>query len=223
MPSRWNKLRQMRRFADDGKTLSLLHFGPNAPAFRFSARLWWLSRGAQTCQQFVHPAPHLLRRSQALFAFPRTQCRLNQVARQNQMIVNDGDDLGPALKLFWGAQTRLFPQECLFVKTVAVLLSATASISQADLCDIGLGVSHPGKPTHTRVAFFVGRMWTHHANDRHVQPPCLLDVHLLPPGNFDRTTLIVRAVPRSIWLSMGCARLGLQFRSIFASPTFFAK
>src|ERR1700730_4727546 len=72
--SGWNKLRQLWRFADDWEPLGLLHFRPFSPftaTFRFSARLWWLGRGTQTWQQFVHPASYLLQRRCTLLVFPR--------------------------------------------------------------------------------------------------------------------------------------------------------
>src|SRR5260370_17783742 len=100
MPSRWNKLRHLWRFADDWKSIGPLHFRPFPATFRFSARVWWLGRGTQTWQQFVHPASHLLRRRRTLLVFPRTQFRLNQRTAQHQMIVTNRDDLSPTLTLF---------------------------------------------------------------------------------------------------------------------------
>src|SRR5216683_33104 len=223
MPSRWNKLGQLRCFTDDRKALSLLDLCAFFAAFRFSARLWSPGRGTQTCQQFVHPAPHLLRGWLALLAFPRTQFHFDQVAGQHQMVVCNGDNVTPTLKLLWGPQTWGFPQQRLFVKTVAMLLPKATNISQANLCDIGLWVAYPGKPTDTRVAFFVSGMRTHDANDRQVQPTCLLDMHLLPPGDFHGATFVISAAPHAIWISMSGAILGLQLRSIFAWTPLFAR
>src|SRR6266487_999273 len=106
MPSRWNKLRQLRRFADEGKAFCLLHLCPFGPAFRFSARLGWLSRGAQTWQQLADPASHLLRAWLALLVFPRAQFSFDQIAGQYQMIVGNGNTMAPALKLRMSVRKR---------------------------------------------------------------------------------------------------------------------
>src|SRR5713226_8808548 len=98
--SRWNKLRQLWRLADDRKALrfaSLCSFGP---AFRFSTRLGCLGRGSALSHHW-----------------------LDQIASQDQMIVGNGNNVAPALKLRWGAQTSLRPQQRLFVKAVAVFLA----------------------------------------------------------------------------------------------------
>src|ERR1700682_4218230 len=119
--SRWNKLRHFWRFPNDWKTLCLLDLCTFFAAFRFSAWLGWSSRSAQTCQQFVHPAPHLLRGRLALLVFPRTQLQFDQITCQHQMVMDNGDYLCPTLELFWRAQAGLRPHQRLFVKTVAVL------------------------------------------------------------------------------------------------------
>src|SRR5260370_19214078 len=101
MPSRWNKLGQLRCFTDDRKALSLLDLCAFFAAFRFSARLWIPGRGPQTCQQFVQPAPHLLRGFLALLAFPRPPFPFFQVAAQHQLVVCNGCTLTPTLGLLW--------------------------------------------------------------------------------------------------------------------------
>src|SRR6266516_3296052 len=74
-------------------------------------QLWYPGWGTQTCQQFVHPASHLLWGRLALLVFPWAQFWLNQVAGQHQMVMHNGDHVTPALKLLWGPQTRGFPQQ----------------------------------------------------------------------------------------------------------------
>src|SRR5512135_2421720 len=103
-PSRWYKLRQLWRFANDGKPCRLANHRPFGPAFRFSARLGWPGWGTQTCQQFGDPTSHVLRGRWAMLAFPRTQFCFDQITGQHQMIVGHGDDLAPALKLLRSAQ-----------------------------------------------------------------------------------------------------------------------
>src|SRR5450631_2400978 len=222
MPSGWNKLRQLGRFADDGKTLSLLHFGPNAPAFRFSARLWRTRKGAQTCQQFVHPASHLLRRRHTMFAFPRTQFCFDQIASQHQMIVRHGNNMAPTLKLLWGPQTRGFPQQRLFVKAIAMFLPETQSVSQSDLDHIGFLISYPHKPAHPWIALFVRGMGSHDPQNGHFQPTSLFDMHALPTADLHRTTFRIGAFPHAIWLTMGGRIFRLQLGPIFAWTAFLA-
>ena len=221
--SRWNKLRQRGRFADDRKPWCLAHLRPCCPAFRFSTRVGWFGRGTQTWQQCVHPASHLLRGRGALLAFPRTPFSFDHIASQHQMIVDTGDDVTPPLKLLWGSQTRCLPQQSLFVKAIAMLLPKTQHIPQSDLNDIGFLISYPHKPAHAWITLFVGRMRPHDPHNGHFQPASLFDMHTLPAGDFHWTTFGIRAFPHAIWLAMRRGIFGLQFGPIFAWAPFLAR
>src|SRR6266487_5597612 len=219
----WDQRRQFWRLANDRKPQSLANLDPRTAAFRFSARLWCPGWGPQTCQQFVHPASHLLRGRLALLVFPWAQFWLNQVAGQHQMVMHNGDNMTPALKLLWGPQTRGFPQQRLFVKAIPMLLPEAENIPQSNLGQIHLRIADPDKPTNAWVTLLVGSMRSHHAQDCDLQPASLFDMHALPPTDFHPTTFVIGAAPRAIWLGMRTGILGLQFGSIFAWTSFLPR
>src|SRR5215475_5013586 len=221
--SRWNKLRQFGLFVDDSKTLSLLDGCPFRPAFRFSAWLWWLGRGTQTWQQFANPAPHLLGGRLALLVFPRMQFWFNQRTRKHQMIVDNSDNMAPALKLLWSTQAWLFPHERLFVKAIAMLLPKAQHIAQGDLGEIDRLATDPDEPAHPWIPLLVRCMRSYDTHNGDLQPASLFDMHALPPSHFYRTTFVIGTTPHAIWLTMGAAVFGLQFRSIFAWSTFLTR
>ena len=59
------------------------------------------------------------------------------------MVMSNGDDMAPKLKLLWGVQARLLPQQGLFVKAIAMLLGEAQSIAHGNLSDVGLLVPDP--------------------------------------------------------------------------------
>jgi hypothetical protein len=132
---------QFRRLTNDRKPLGLTNLRSLGSARRFSARLWRSGWGAQLGQQLVHPASHLLRRRFAVHVFPRMQLSLDQLACQNQMIVDNGYDVGPALELFRGSQTGLVPHQGLFIETIAMFLAEAQNIAQSYLHKIGCLIS----------------------------------------------------------------------------------
>src|SRR6266516_4794109 len=186
-------------------------------------QLWYPGWGTQTCQQFVHPASHLLWGRLALLVFPWAQFWLNQVAGQHQMVMHNGDHVTPALKLLWGPQTRGFPQQRLFVKAIPMLLPEAQSVSQSNLSQIGLWVADPDKPTDAWVTLLVGRMRPHHAQNSDWQPASLFDMHVLPPAHLHWTIVVIGALPHAIWLPMRRRILWLQLGSIFAWSPFLAR
>src|SRR5947199_2451150 len=97
--SSWNRLRQSWCLAHNRKARCLAHLGPFGPAWRFSAGFGWTGWSAQSRQEGVHPASHLLRGARTLLVFPGTQLGLDQITCQDQVIVDDGHDMAPALKL----------------------------------------------------------------------------------------------------------------------------
>ena len=130
-PSRWNKLKQCWLLEDDRKTRRLANPRPKRPAFRFSARMGRPHGGSQLIQQFVHPAMLLLQGHGTMFALPWAQLDLNQVTEQKQMMMSNADNLTPALKLLWGPQARLIPEQSLFIKAIAMLLAKPQGVAQA--------------------------------------------------------------------------------------------
>ena len=93
--------------------------------------VWVGELGSPSRQQCVQPAAHLLRGTGTLLVFPRTQLGLDQIACQHQMIVSNGHQVAPALKLLGGTHTRLVPQQRLFRKAIALFLAEAPPIARA--------------------------------------------------------------------------------------------
>src|SRR5437868_3749179 len=89
---------------------------------RFSPWFGRLSRRSQLRHNLGHRAAHLLWSSFPLAALPGTQLCLHLGTRQQQVIVDRGHDLAPALKLGWGAQSGHSPQQGLFLEAIAMLM-----------------------------------------------------------------------------------------------------
>jgi hypothetical protein len=215
-PSRWNKLRQFGLFANHGETWSFADLGPFAPAFGFSARFGGSGRSTQLRQQFRQASSHLLGGSRSLLVFPPTQFWLDQRTRQHQMIMGQGDDVAPALKLLRRPQARFLPEPRLLVQTVAVFLPKAQRVAQCHLRQISVGITYPDKPTHPWVALLSGRMRTYDANDRHIEPASFFDMQMLPPTDLDAAPFGIGPFKASIRLCMGRRVLGLQVVPIFS-------
>src|SRR5437764_10131854 len=220
--SHWNRLRQSWRLANDRKACCLANLGPFDAAWRFSTRFGWVSRGPQSRQQCVQPASHLLRGTRTPLVFPRAKLGLDQITCQNQMIVGNGDQVAPTLKLFGGAHTRLVPKQRLFLKTIAMLLAEAQSITQGNRDQIGLLIPNPDHPAHARVPLSVGRMRAHDLDHRHLQPPSVFDMHLLPPRELDGSGRSILTLPGAIRVAMRRGILWLPFVPILARCPWFA-
>src|SRR5438132_7149714 len=109
------------RFEDHWEALCSLNGGAWEPSGRFSAGLDPLCRRSQHANNSPHRPAHLLQGDRTMAALPRQPHGLYQRTSQHQLIVDDGHDLRPALKLLWGPQARLPPQQVLLVKAIAVL------------------------------------------------------------------------------------------------------
>src|SRR5581483_4429536 len=139
-PLSGHQRRQFWGLQSHRKPLCLGNNGPFLPAFRFSARFGWPGWGTQLSQQFVEPAAHLLQGSWTVFAFPRVQDWLYQRGRQHQLVVSHSYHLAPESKGLRSAQTRLLPQQSLFVKTIAMFLPKSQRVGLGNLYQIFLGV-----------------------------------------------------------------------------------
>src|SRR2546429_3767706 len=201
--SPWNRLRQSWRLANHRKAWCLANLCPFGPAWRFSAGFGWAGWGAQSRQECVHPATHLLRSRLALRVFPRTKLGLDQVACQHQVIVDTSHQVRPALKLCGRPHTRLFPQQRLFVEAIAMFLAEAQRIAQGDRNQIGLLIPNPDHPTHARITLAVGCMRAHDLDHRDLQPTSILDMHLLPPRELDATARGIMTLPGAIRVAMG--------------------
>src|SRR5438876_3994807 len=141
--SPWNRLRQSWGLANNRKAWCLANLCPFGPALRFCAGFGWAGWGPQSRQECVQPASHLLRGARTLLVFPGTQLGLDQIACQHQVIVDNGHDVAPTLQLLRSAQTRLVPEQRLFLKAIAMFLAETQSIAQSHVHQIGLLISNP--------------------------------------------------------------------------------
>ncbi len=115
---------------------------------RFSA---WLRRSCWSAQlrQKARHGPANLRQGQDRAArLPGSIDASNQRASEDQLVMRASDDLCPAFCLLWGVQTRLIPEQHLFIQSVAVLVRVTQAIGRADLGQGSGLVSFPDKPTH---------------------------------------------------------------------------
>src|SRR5205085_7440841 len=118
--------------------------------------------------------------------------------------------------------TWLFPQQRLFVEAIAMFLAEAQSIAQGDRNQIGLLIPNPDHPAHARITLAVGRMRAHNLDYRHLQPPSILDMHLLPPRELDGTARGIMTLPGAIWVAMRRRILWLPFLSILARCPWFA-
>src|SRR5450631_3771926 len=214
--SRWNKLRHLWLLKDDGKTRRLANDCPHRPAFRFSARFGGPGWSSQLVQQFVDPAAHLLQGHATMFALPWAQLDLNEISGQKQLIMRNGHNQAPALKLLWGAQARLVPQQALFIEAIAMLLTKSQSIPQRNLRHVFLLIAQPDQPTDAWVTLAIAGMRPNHLNHGEREPAGILDMQIEPPRNFHRTTFAIFSAGVPIGSSIGCGVASLQEISIFA-------
>ncbi|MBA2677148.1 MAG: hypothetical protein H0U76_01935, partial [Ktedonobacteraceae bacterium] len=161
-------------------------------------------------QQFVHPATHLLQGKRTLFALPRTQLDLNQVAGQKQMIMGNGHNLAPALKLLWSAQTRFCPQQRLLIKAIAMLLTKPQRVPQSHVSYFFLFIATPDQPTDARIALGIAGVRPDDLNHREREPSRFFDMQILPLGNFHGATFAIRSTGVPIGGSIGGSIANLQ-------------
>ncbi len=167
---------------DDRKALRLADFGSLCPPRRFSAWLWGASRRPQLWQQFAHRPMHLLRGRRPMPTFPRAQLGFHQIAGQNQMIVGNGHQMRPALKLLRSPQTRLVPEQGLLLKALAMLMAEPQYVPQCDADQVGLGIANPDEPTDARVTLGIAGMRTFDSNHRQIQIARVFDMQVFPPA-----------------------------------------
>src|SRR6476646_8191217 len=217
---------QRRHFwclVNDRKAFRLTDLGSSGSPRRFSSGLRGACRSAQLWQQFVHPATYLLWGGGSVRALPRVQLSFHEVACQNQVIEDNGDNLAPAFKLLWSAQARLGPQQGLLLEAISMFLAKATDVAQGDFHQISLLIANPDKPAHPRISFSVAGMRTHDAHDADLQPACFFQVQLLPPGDLDCSPLLILAPSHSRGLFIAGGILGLQLVSIFARCSWLAR
>src|SRR5690349_5422965 len=104
-----------------------------------------------------------------------------------------------------------------------MFLAKATDIAQGDFYQISLLIANPDKPAHTRIPFRVAGMRTHDAHEADLQPARFFQVQLLPPGDLDRSPLLILAQPHPRGVLMAGGILGLQLVSIFARSPWLAR
>src|SRR5712692_8386839 len=196
---------------------------PFLPSGRFSAWFGRLSRGSQLRHNYGHRAAKLLWTGRTRDRFPGTQFCLNLWARQHQVVMHDSDNLTPALKLLWGAQSGLCPQQSLLFEAIAMFLPVAPPVAQSHLWHAGVGGPLPEKPTLARVAGLLCGLMTPDANDRHLDRSCVAQVQTVPPGNLNRLAIGIAAKPTARGLPIGAGISALKPVAIFARGSTFAR
>src|SRR5690242_7955196 len=122
--------------------------GPFKPPRRFSARFGGLSGGPQLSHNWRHGPSNLLRCRLTFSTLPRAALNLIQTTSQDQLVMHESYDVTPTFKLFRCTQARPLPEQLLFVKSIAMLLTVTSAIASPDLRERQRILPFPEKPAH---------------------------------------------------------------------------
>src|SRR5260370_40795672 len=126
-----------------------------APPGRFSARFGRKGWCANLLQNGRHHATNLTRGDRALGAFPGTQDGQPKVFGHQQQITGTRHDPTPAFHLLRRAQVRVFPEQVLLEKAIAVLVGEALAVPGTHLLQGDVLFPSPDEPTDARVAFAV--------------------------------------------------------------------
>src|SRR5438874_7408588 len=135
------------RFTNDGMTRRRFRMEAFGASGRFSAWLWWSRRSPQLRQKGWHGSTSLCQRQNRVAPFPRSIDARDQGTGQDQLVMGASDNLCPALRLLWGAQTWLIPQQHLLVQPIAMLMRVAQPIGRADLGQGRGFIAFPDKPS----------------------------------------------------------------------------
>src|SRR6266568_2528352 len=206
-------------FTNDGMTLRRFGMEAFGAPGRFSAWLWWSRGSPQLRQKGGHGSSSLCQCQNRVTRFPRSIDARDQGTGQDQLVMGARDDLGPALRLLWGAQTWLIPQQHLLVQTIAMLVRVAQAIGRADLGQGCRLVAFPDKPTDLGVPWALAGSMPDDLDHAHLDPPRWTQMHLLPASHFHTLAFGVRALPTRIRFAMGARIAALKPRSIFTTGT----
>src|SRR6266566_1230948 len=205
------------RFTNDGMTRRRLRMEAFGASGRFSAWLWWSRRRPQLRQKGGHGSTSLCQRQNRVARFPRSIDARDQGTGQNQLVMGARDDLCPALRLLWGAQTWLIPQQHLLVQPIAMLLRVAQPIGRADLGQGSGFIAFPDKPTDLGVTWAFARSMTDDLDHAHLDPASTTQMQLVPAMDFHSPAALIRPLPRGVGFIMGLLIAALKTRSIFAT------
>src|SRR6266699_6701973 len=205
------------RFTNDGMTRRRLRMEAFGASGRFSAWLWWSRRSPQLRQKGGHGSTSLCQRQNRVARFPRSIGARDQGTGQNQLVMGARDDLCPALRLRWGAQTWLIPQQHLLVQPIAMLVRVAQAIGRADLGQGCRLVAFPDKPTDLGVPWALAGSMPDDLDHAHLDPPRWTQMHRRPASHFHTLAFGVRALPTRIRFAMGARIAAKTWRSCSTS------
>ena len=186
---------------------------------RFSAWLWWSCRSAQLRQKSGQGSTSLCQRQNRVARFPRSIDARNQGTGQDQLVMGASDDLCPAFRLLWGAQTWLVPEQHLLVQAIAMLVRVAQPIGRADLGQGRGFIAFPDKPTGLGVTWAFAGPMTDDLDHAHLDPASVAQMQLVPAMDFHSPAALIRPLPRGVGFTMGLLIAALKPRSIFATGT----
>src|SRR5260221_138686 len=205
--------------ADHSIARSRPDFSAFGSSCRFSAQFGRFGRSTQLCHNSGHGSARLLRSRRSADAFPRPQVGLPKLASQDQLVLHNGDQLAPALKLLWRAQARVAPQQGLLLETVAMFLRVAPFVAWGHLLERERVLCDPQKPTFAWVTRLVAGTLADHANERECDATRLAQMQPLPACHRDGMPGFVLPLPLFIWLSMRAGIIAPKALSILTRCT----
>src|SRR6266567_4599932 len=206
-------------FTNDGMTRRRFRVEAFGASGRFTAWWWWSRRSPQLRQKGWHDSTSLGQRQNRVTRFPRSIDARDQGTGQDQLVMGARDDLGPAFRLLWGAQTWLIPQQHLLVQPIAMLVRVAQPIGWAGLSQGSGFIAFPDKPTDLGVPWAFAGPMTDDLDHAYLNPASRTQVQLLPAAHFHTLAFGVRALPTRIRFAMGARIAALKARSIFTTGT----
>src|SRR5258708_30893934 len=129
------------------------------------------------------------------------------------------DDLCPAFRLLWGAQTGLIPQQHLLVQPIAMLMRVAQPIGRADLGQGSDFSAFPDKPTDLGVTWALAGPMPDDLDHAYLNPASGAQMQLGPAMDFHPPAALIGPLPRGIWFAMSDLIAALKTRSVFATAT----
>src|SRR5258708_5167271 len=203
-------------FAHHRKAWCVRPWSACGPAGRFSTRFGPQGGCAKLLQKAGHDATHLPRGGRTLCAFPRTQHRQAELLAEQQLIAGTGHDPTPAFHLLRGTQMRLFPQQVLLEKAIAMLLGEALAIPTADLLQRHVLLARPDEPTFARIPFGIPGGFPLHADHTDFGLGCLTEMQVLPARDHHALAVLIDAFPLGISRSIRLLPCALKERAMFA-------
>src|SRR5947209_7384510 len=204
-------------FANDWMTHSRLRMEILRASRRFSAWLWWSSRGTQLHQKERHPPTNLRQRHHIAAMLPGAVHGFDQRTRRHQLVVCTRHHLCPTFGLLGGPQARCIPQEDLFVQPEAMLVGVAQPIVRTDLGQGSRFVTFPHKPTDSGITRTALGSLADDLDHAHLDLAGLTQMQVLPTAHGDMPAFGVSTLPSSVWFPMGALIAALEACPIFVT------